>query len=237
MYLKGLGLQKELNTLIKFTIYIVAFIFLGLFFGYITFRILSFSRTVEVPDLKGRNLLESNRLLTDKNLYLKIEGEDYDSTIPYGYVLKQDIPPGKKVKEKRAIKVVISKGPKIRSIPFLVNQTLFDAETVLLQKGLRITKVLMVHSDMIEKDRIIAQKPGIDEPISDAITLVVSLGPHEKIYYCPDFRDMTIEQADEIIKKLNLQVVVEGTGKTVEAQKPEPGKQIKTGDLVKLTLY
>lgn len=230
-------MQKEFSNLIKFPLYVIAFIFLGLFFGYMTFKILSFSRTVEVPDLRGKNLLESNRLLTDKVLYLKIEGEDYDSTIPPGYVLKQDIPAGKKVKEKRAIKVVISKGPKVKSIPLLVNETLFNAESLLLQKGLRITKVIMVHSDMIEKDKIIAQKPGTDEPISDTVTLLVSLGPHEKIYFCPDFRDMPFEQANDIIKKLNLQVAVEGTGEIVEAQKPEPGRQIKAGEFVNLRLY
>ncbi|NWF75195.1 MAG: PASTA domain-containing protein [Nitrospirae bacterium] len=230
-------MQKGFSSLLKFTIFAIAFIFLGLFFGYITFRILSFSRTVEVPDLRGRNLLESNRLLTDKNLYLKIEGEDYDSTIPVGYVLKQDIPAGKKVKEKRAIKVVISKGPRVKSIPLLVNETLFNAESILIQKGLRVTRVFMVHSDIIEKDKIIAQKPGIDEPLTDTITLLVSLGPHQKTYFCPDFRAMPLEQSLEIIKKLNLKVNIEGTGEIVESQKPEPGKQIKTGELVKLILY
>lgn len=230
-------MQKGFSSLIKFTIFAIAFIFLGLFFGYMTFRILSFSRTVDVPDLRGRNLLESNRLLTDKNLYLKIEGEDYDSTIPPGYVLKQNIPAGKKVKEKRAIKVVISKGPRVKSIPLLVNETLFNAESVLIQKGLRVTRVFMVHSDMIEKDKIIAQKPAIDEPLTDTITLLVSLGPHEKTYFCPDFRAMPLEQSLEIIKKLNLNVDIEGTGEIVESQKPEPGKQIKTGESVKLILY
>ena len=225
-----------MNNLIKFPLYMLVFIFLGLIFGYITFKALSFSRTVEVPDLYGKSLLESNKLLTKNSLYFKIEGEDYDSTVPTGNILRQDIPAGEKVKEQRAIKVIISKGPKVKSIPNLVNETLINAESILLQKGLKIAKVIMVHSDTAEKDRIVAQKPGPDEQVSEHVTVLVSLGQYEVIYYCPDFKNMSFEQAKELINKLNLKIETEGSGEKIEKQKPEPGKQIKAGDTIHLKL-
>ncbi len=230
-------LNKEILKLIRFPFYIFAFILLGLIFGYLTFKALSFSRTVEVPDLYGKSLLESNKLLTNKGLYLKIEGEDYDSAILTGNIVRQDIPAGNKVKEKRGIKVVISKGPRVKSIPLIVNETISNAESLLLQKGLKIAKVIMVHSDVVEKDRIIAQRPGTEEQVSDTVTVLVSLGPYEKIYSCPDFKGMSFDQANGIIKKLNLRVETEGSGETVESQKPEPGKQIKTGDTIYLKRF
>jgi serine/threonine-protein kinase len=231
------GLNKQMHKLIRFPLYIFAFILLGLLFGYLTFKALSFSRTVEVPNLYGKPLLESNKLLTSKGLYLKIEGEDYDSTVPQGNIITQDVPAGKSVKERRAIKIVISKGPRIKSVPILVNETLTNAETLLLQKGLKITRVITVHSDTVEKDRVLAQKPGPDDQVKDAITVLVSLGPYEKIYYCPDFKGMTTEQANDLIRKLNMKTSVEGSGDTVETQKPEPGKQIKSGDTIYLKLF
>jgi beta-lactam-binding protein with PASTA domain len=229
-------LNKKLNNLIKFPLYILAFILLGLVFGYLTFKVLSFSRTVEVPELYGKSPLEANKLLTKYGLYLKIEGEDYDSTVPAGNILRQDEPAGNKVKERRSIKVVISKGPRVKSIPLLVNETLLNAESILLQKGLKITKVIRVHSDTVEKDRIVAQKPGPDEQVSDQITVLVSLGPYDIIYHCPDFTGMSSEQATELVKKLNLKMEISGTGTTVETQKPEPGSQIKAGDTIYLRL-
>jgi serine/threonine-protein kinase len=231
------GLNKQMHKLIRFPLYIFAFILLGLLFGYLTFKALSFSRTVEVPNLYGKPLLESNKLLTSKGLYLKIEGEDYDSTVPQGNIITQDVPAGKSVKERRAIKIVISKGPRIKSVPILVNETLTNAETLLLQKGLKITRVITVHSDTVEKDRVLAQKPGPDDQVKDAITVLVSLGPYEKIYYCPDFKGMTSEQANDLIRKLNMKTSVEGSGDTIETQKPEPGKQIKSGDTIYLKLF
>jgi serine/threonine-protein kinase len=226
-----------MNKLIRVPLYTFAFILLGLIFGYLSFKVLSFSRTVEVPDLYGKTLLESNKLLTDKGLYVKIEGEDFDSAIPSGNIIRQDVPAGKSVKERRGIKVVISKGPRVRSVPLLVNETLADAESLLIEKRLKLGKEIKVHSDTVEKDRILAQDPGADEQASDAITVVVSLGPYEKFYFCPDFRGMSFEQANDLIKKLDLNVSAEGSGVTVETQRPEPGRQLKSGDTIYLKLF
>lgn len=225
-----------MHKLIRFSLYTFAFILLGLIFGYLTFRVLSYSRTVEMPNLYGKSLLESNKLLTSKDLYLKIEGEDYDSAVPPGIIIRQDVPAGNKVKERRAIKVVISKGPRVKSVPALVNETLVDAESLLLQKGLKIREI-MVHSDSVEKDKIVAQKPEPDEQASDAITVLVSLGPYDKFYYCPDFKGMSAEQANDLIKKLSMKVSIEGSGEKVETQRPDPGRQIKTGDTIYLKLF
>ncbi|HZV46782.1 MAG TPA: PASTA domain-containing protein [Thermodesulfovibrionales bacterium] len=229
--------NKEIRSIVRFPLYILAFVMLGLIFGYLTFKVLSFSRTVEVPDLYGKSLLEGNKLLGNKSLYLKIEGEDYDAVIPSGNIIRQDVPAGNKVKERRGIKVVISKGQRIKSVPLLVDETLINAESLLLQKGLKIAKVVPVHSDVVEKDRILAQKPGPEDQVSDMITVLVSLGPYEKRYRCPDFTGMSFEQATALVKQLNLKVTAEGSGETVEAQKPEPGKQIKTGDTIYLKLF
>lgn len=229
-------MQREMSTLVKVPLYILFFILLGLTFGYLTFKILSFSRTVEVPDLYGKSLVEANELLTEKGLYLKIEGEDFDSLMLPGHIVKQDVPAKKKVKEGRGIKVIVSKGPRVQSVPMLVNETLSDAESILFQKGSKIAKVIRLHSDKIEKDRIIAQKPEPTEKVSDYITVLVSLGPHELIYYCPDFKGMSVEGAKELIERLNLKVETGGSGNNVRAQKPKPGTYVKTGEMIYLQL-
>lgn len=229
-------MNKDLHKFIRYPLYIFAFILLGLIFGYLTFKALSFSRTVDVPDLYGKSPLESNKLLSNKGLYLKIEGEDYDSTIAAGNIIRQDVPAGKKVKERRGIKVVISKGSRVKYIPMIANETITNAESMLLQKGLKIARLIMVHSDIVEKDRIIAQRPGTEEQVSDIITVLVSLGPYEYIYHCPDFKGMSLEQANVLIRKLNLKLSTEGSGEMIGSQKPEPGKQIKTGDTIYLKL-
>src|SRR3972149_6221744 len=126
---------------------------MGLLSGYLAFKILSFSKTVE----------EANGLLIKQGLYLKVEGEEYDPVIVPGRIVRQDVPPGNKVKEQRGIKVFLSKGPKVWSIPELAGQSITEAEPIIAKSGLRIEKIIRLHSNTVEKDRIIAQRPNPDE--------------------------------------------------------------------------
>lgn len=229
--------KEKVHYFIKFPLYILSFILLCLIFGYFTFKVISFARTVEVPDLHGKNVQEANKLLVERGLYLKIEDENHDSTVPKGHVIRQEIQPGNMVKERSIIKIVISKGPQAMSIPLIVNETLNHAEYLLRQKGLKISKIIPVHSDTIERDHIIAQKPEPHERIGDHITVLVSRGPYDKIYYCPDFKGMYLDHAKTLALKLNLKLSIEGKGDKVEKQRPLPYILIKSGDTIYLKVY
>ena len=227
-------MQKAVSSIIKFPLYFFGFVLLGLIFAYLTFKLMSFSRTVDVPDLLGRSLVEANELLSKKGLNLKIEGEDYDSSVAAGYILKQDVPGGSRVKEQRGIKVILSKGPKMQSVPSVVGEFVDKAEVILLQNGLKMGRVIYVHSNSSERDKVIAQKPGPDERIAEKITLVVSSGPYDVIYYCPEFQGKTQQEALQIADKLGLKLNITGSGETIKSQKPKAGAQIKAGDIINL---
>jgi beta-lactam-binding protein with PASTA domain len=136
------------------------------------------------------------------------------------------------VKERRAIKVVVSKGPRFLSVPVLINETVADAESLLIQKGLRIGRIITVHSEAVEKGRIVSQRPEPDEKITDSITVLVSAGPHELSYSCPDFADKPLEDAKELARKIGLSVETKGQGNIVSAQKPKAGSAVKSGETI-----
>jgi beta-lactam-binding protein with PASTA domain len=231
-------------------LYVLGFIVMGLLSGYAAFKIMSFSKTVEVPDLKGKTVIEANDLLSKKGLYLKVEGEDYDPVIAPGMVVRQDVPAGNKVKEQRGIKVYLSRGPRIWSIPDVTGMTLEEAEQAIAGSGLRIEKVIKVHSDVIEKDMIIAQRPTSDENLGagapkspqdllgqrHGLTLIVSSGPYEAVYNCPDFSRKSKDEAISLAEKLNLSVDFAGSGDVVVSQKPKPYSIVKSGATVHLQL-
>jgi len=225
-----------MNSFVRASLFFALFVALGLTFGFLTFKILSFSRTVEVPSVMNMTPIEADKTLGNAGLALKIEGEDFDSIIPSGKIIRQDVPPGKTVKEKRAIRVVMSKGPKVLSIPLLINETLQNAESALIQKGLRVGKVISVHSDTAEKGVIIAQNPEPDDKLTDLIAVLVSAGPHDHTYSCPDFQGKPLDGAREIAKKMALSVETQGEGTTVTLQKPKPGSLIRSGDKIYLEM-
>jgi len=229
-------MQKDMNSFLRASLFFALFVVLGLTFGFLTFKILSFSRTAEVPSVVNMTVIEADRTLGNAGLTLKIEGEDFDSIIPSGKIIRQDVPPGKTVKEKRAIKVIMSKGPKVSSIPLLVNETLLDADAALMQKGLRVGKVISVHTDTAEKGLIIAQNPEPDDKLSDLITVLVSSGPHDHAYICPDFLGKSLDDAQETAKKLLLTVEAQGGGIVITAQKPKPGSLVRSGGAIFLEM-
>lgn len=225
-----------MNSFVKAALFFALFVALGLTFGFLTFKVLSFSRTVEVPSVISMTLIEADRTLADAGLSLKIEGEDFDSIVPAGKIVRQDVPAGIKVKERRAIRVVMSRGPKVSSVPLLVNETLQNAESLLIQKGLRIGKVITVHSESAEKGIVIAQNPEPDDKLTDLVTVLVSAGPHDQAYTCPDFHGKQIDEAREIAKKMSLSVETQGEGTIITAQKPKPGTVVRSGEKLYLEM-
>ena len=229
-------MQKKISSIVRVPALFIIFVVLGLAFGFVTFRVLSYSRAVHVPSLHDMSLLEADEALNKVGLYLKIEGEDYDAKVQPGRIVRQDIPAGYKVKEKRSIGVVVSKGPRVYSIPLIVNMPLGDAEEVLMEKGLKIGQIIRVHSDSVGKNRIVAQEPGPDERLTGPITVLVSAGAQDIEYYCPDFAGKDIEDARQVAQKMGLTVETTGSGAFVASQKPSPGTEVKSGDALQLAL-
>lgn len=169
-----------MKRLIKIPFYLIILAILGIISGYFTFKLLSFGKTVEMPDLRGKGMVESGSILRSKGLHIRLESEDYDSYIPQGYIIRQDIPAGNKVKEGREIGVVLSKGPRVKYVPDVVGQPLSTAEAILKEKGISISKIIYSHSENVVRDIIIAQRPEPTERDGENFRVVVSLGSFEK---------------------------------------------------------
>lgn len=169
-----------MKRFLKAIVYVVLLFVIGIIAGHLTFKALSFSRTVDVPDLKGKGMVEANRLLKEKGLYIRLEGEEHDASVPEGSIVRQDVPSGNKVKEGREIKIVVSKGPRVKYVPDVVGLTLSEAEAQLMSKKIHIKRIVHVHSDKAPRDTILAQRPEANEQGGDAFSVVVSLGSPEE---------------------------------------------------------
>ncbi|MBZ0156087.1 MAG: PASTA domain-containing protein [Alphaproteobacteria bacterium] len=168
-----------MKSLLKIPLYIVILFALGILSGHLTFKVLSFSRTVTVPDLRGKGMVEADGIVRGKGLYIRLEGEDYDSHTRQGAIIRQDILPGGMVKEGRVIGVVLSKGPRVQFVPDIVGQDLDRAEFLLREKGIKVGKILYVHSDQAPRNMVLAQRPEAAEGGSDIFSIIVSLGEYE----------------------------------------------------------
>ncbi len=221
---------------IKISLYILLFIFLAILSSYLTFWVMGSKKTVTVPDLRGQSLVEANKALLSKRLYLKIGGEDFSTEVPTGYIIRQEIPPDNKIKEGRTIRVIISKGPRIYYMPSFVGFNLDEARELAIKKSIKIRKIIKVHSDSFEKGTVIAQRPAPEEKGSDNITFLLSKGPFQTLYSCPDFTKLSLDEAKALSDRLGIELELIDYGSVIAEQTPPPGSIIRKGESVKLKL-
>lgn len=216
--------------------YLVAFIAAGAVAVFIIFKTVSFDKTGKVPLLAGKSITESAELLNKRKLFLTIEDKEHSNEFAEGYVVRQSVEPGKTLSVGSEVGVFVSKGPELYSMPSFEGQPVEEAKLTLLNLGIKINKVTWVHSDIVEKGRVIAQRPLPGNIRRNEINFLVSLGPYAVSYRCPSFVNMTIDDARILAKELGITLVEKKHGSRVILQKPEAETIIKRGDKVEISL-
>jgi len=225
-----------LKTIFKLLFYVLTFAALGAAAAYLFFQIKGFEDISRVPLLAGKNLSEATELLNKEGLFIIVKDKVYSVEVEEGYIIKQNVEEGKRVRVGTEIGVVVSKGTEMYSMPSFEGQLLEDAKLTLLNLGMEVGKVTIVHSDTVEKGKIIAQRPLPGNIESNEINFLVSKGPYDVSYTCPSFVNMTIDDARILARELGIILVEKDKGSRVIFQKPEAEAVIKKGDSVEVTL-
>lgn len=152
--------------------YILGVIFAGFISGYLLLSFVIQSGKVEVPDLKGKDIVQANQILKEKGLHIRIDGQEYSEN-PSGTIFKQEPPAGTKVKAGREIGVIVSKGLRFNLLPDVTGIPYEEAEKRLKEMGIPIEKVIYINSDTYPPLTVVAQRPEPNEG-GQSIKLLVS---------------------------------------------------------------
>lgn len=167
---------------------ILLFYFIGLsvFFisGFAVFKVLfaDTERTV-VPDVVGRMFLgEHNKLRDDFKVEIKTA---YLVQYPYGYILAQDLTPGKRVDKMTKLELLVNLSDAIVQVPKLVgfSEDLVDGSLASLPVGGRIFSlrkgVITRIPSSQPKREVLAQFPPPGTPVipNAPVSLLISDGP------------------------------------------------------------
>lgn len=216
----------------RLPIYLIAAFVLGTASGYFTYRAASVKSTVLMPALRGMSVEDATRAMGALGLGIRVLTEEHDSQVPKGLVAGQDTATGMKVSGYKNVGVTLSKGPSTLRMPIVKGELLAEAERLIADKGLTVSKVKHIHSSTIQKGRVLAQRPAPLENTGQPIVLFVSAGPYDIIYYSPSFEGMLRNDALALARELGLKAEFKGTGWIVETQWPAPGVAVKEGDKV-----
>jgi len=217
----------------------------GALSAYMTVRRSVSGRDVDVPDLSGLTAEDASALLKKNGLILEEAAHRNDETVDVGRILAQDPPPGTAIKQQRKVKVVISLGNKVNSIPELRGGAARKAQITLQQQGMKLGDQVYVYSGRVEENIVIAQDPLPESAgLRDAkVALLVSRGRPPRSYVMPDLKGRGETEVLAFLARAGVRVAPlrrdpgsSASPGTVAAQEPEPGFPVRSGDLVSLTI-
>jgi len=216
--------------------YLAAFMAMFALSALVSFNLLIDRFTLEMPELEGRDLQEVHEMLKEMALSVSVTGEEYDREIEAGHVLSQSVEPGKIVRGQAVVEVVLSKGPEVRLIPSVIGLEFDDATELLREQQLVLESVIRVHTGRDNEGVVLAQSPEPDEWTGQGMTLLVSAGQRDVIYYNPYFLGMAKMDALMLARDLGLSVRISelDNTSTISYQSPEPGAEIMRGSVLKL---
>ena len=177
------------------------------------------AKNIQIPNFAGLTLEEAKQEADKYKLKLEVEEEKYDVEIEEGKIISQKPPyqPSYTVKEGSTVKITISKGQEIVTVPKVVGETKDEAVNKLREMGFDV-KVEEDFHDEIEKGYVVEQSIAENEETlaGSEITIKVSLGIEQ--VEVPDLKGKSEEEAKELISKAKLKW--KSTTKVNDSSKP-----------------
>jgi len=194
---------------------------------------------VEVPTLVGQQ--ESAAVSQLKNLHLKPDVHEVNSSTLAGQVTAQDPKAGTKVVIDTMVRINVSKGPQPISVPDVTGQTIDSASAQLQQAGFQVSTTFV--DNAAPANQVISQSPGGGSTASknSTVSLTVSKGP--KTTTVPDVTNLDISTATAEIQAQNLKVRIVNVNVTdpsqdgiVQSQNPNGGSTAAIGATVTINV-
>jgi len=198
-------------------------------------------REVKVPALVGQPLSSASAAVVNSGLTLKVdEARRADPKIASGRIAQQDPPSGSIARRGRTIKVWLSTGGVVTSVPKLVGETERTAQLRLQQDGLAVNAVTEIRSNDFPADVVVAQDPPADSR-SAAVSLLVNRSERAAAYVMPDLIGLSGARAADLLRSGGFRVAVVGQNPypgvppgVIIRQSPQAGFQVAPGDTVSL---
>lgn len=180
--------------------------FLCFLFGYYLTNYLLSVPSLETPALLGKNINHGVKLLSERNLNLRIIQEKEDNDLPDGTIVSQSPSEHQKVKANQTIFCVTSRQAQTKTAPNLINQNMQQVNELVKNERVR-TKAYMIPSNHKE-GLCIAQFPSHHEPLhQQSIITYISAGNKKPVLF-PSLKGKDINQVKEFFALYGIKLSV-----------------------------
>ena len=192
---------------------------------------------VPVPtDLPGKTIDQASSALTAASLKLGVVTDAFDETVAKGIVLSLADGITPEMPKGSAIGLVVSAGPKPRTIPEIAGKPIAEVTSQLDALGLKVTRV-DEFSDTVAENIVISSSPAAGQTAAKGSTVTVTVSKGKKPVTIPaSIVGKSVADASAQLTALGLTVsgVAGNPTKTVTGSTPVVGTQVKAGSAVTL---
>jgi serine/threonine-protein kinase len=189
---------------------------------------------VDVPAVEGKAVQDGKRLLREAGFEVGRVRERYDGEVAAGEVIARS-PAGAELPKGTRVDLLVSKGPKPVVLPDVRGMTEEQAIAKLDARGFGAV-VEERFSDQVARGRVLATDPVAGERVQPTVTIVVTVSLGPRVFACPDFVGMTVEDAKALAAqhglRLNAVEVPGATGNRIVSQQPPAGTDVRYGDTI-----
>jgi beta-lactam-binding protein with PASTA domain len=189
-----------------------------------------------VPSLLGKTREEAEGMLRDAGLVIGATQDVSHLTLGAGEIAAQEPAAGARVRNGRAIHLLISSGLPARQIPALTGKTLRHARLELSPRGLQPGQVTLLQGSRHPEGQIVATRPcrGSVPARGGRVDLLVGGRRGQEVYVMPDVRGWDRQRAAVFLRKLGLRVMGGDLPGRVGSQDPAAGEPVWSGARVLL---
>jgi eukaryotic-like serine/threonine-protein kinase len=223
---------------IKFS-YILRLTITGLILSAITAAIVMkltfYIGQITLPDFSGMPLEKAQRTAARMKIDLKIEDRVPSAIYAPEVIISQDIKPKAKIKQGRAVYVIVSTGSKKVIVPDISTMARAKAVVYLKNSDLNTGSEASIYSPIYKEETVISQSPpaGSEVIVNHNVNFLKSLGPQKTAYMMPDFSGRNISEAYRLLTKKNIFIKSltvtddeNAESGSVTSQSPAPGARI-----------
>ncbi len=203
----------------------------------ITMKVVTWGRTVDVPDISGKDVATAIGELRKSGLDIKVERQEHHPKVPEGHIISQLPVPGTSVKKGRDVQVVVSLGSQEVTVPDITSEVFRKVQVELKQAGLVLGEVARANTPL-PREQVVVQYPAARSVLQKGATIdmLVSEGPPPARYVTPDLTGLSVAEAGQAAKGISVSLATTGAGKQVVSQDPRPGYPVFAGSQVSVTL-
>lgn len=202
-------------------------------------RVTTRAREVAVPDLRGKSVSEASALLAREGLVLKPDPQRMpDPKVAADHVLSQDPAPGAVLRRQRAVRVRVSDGQRAALVPAVTGQPERTAELTLEANRVPIISRAEIRSSSYPPGTVVAQDPPAGGR-APGVTLLINRDEGGASYVAPDLLGLPYGRVVQALRSSIFRLSLNGDmvrpdmpAGTIVQQIPQPGSQMRAGELI-----